>query len=393
MRDFDINIEISYNIKRLIKGGDIVSRTYKLLLLVLLLAVPIVQAQDLRKGSSGQEVLLLQQALIEAGYLAREADGEFGSTTEKALRLFQRDHGWQVTGVADEKTHQKISQYQAGREGGGVLYAPGNLGEDVVTLQRLLVQSGYLQGTPDGVYGPQMTAAVQKFQRDHQIPVIGAIDEKTWSVLGRERGVVLSRAAVKGLREKKKKEKEMQAAQEKKAPKSHGKNGLRAGSKGKDVLALQRALIQHGYNPGILDAFFGTGTENALRAWQKDHGVPVTGIVDEVFWQKAGEAPKPPVRYKKKWRMESTAYTSQDGDTTNRTARGSILSRGHVAVDPDVIPLGSLVYVEGYGYGVADDIGGAIQKMRIDLAMETRSEALQWGRREVEVYLIELPNT
>jgi 3D (Asp-Asp-Asp) domain-containing protein len=63
--------------------------------------------------------------------------------------------------------------------------------------------------------------------------------------------------------------------------------------------------------------------------------------------------------------------------------------RGTVAVDPRVIPLGTRLYVPGYGEARAEDTGGAIQGYRIDLFFPTREEALAWGRRTVEVEILE----
>ena len=71
-----------------------------------------------------------------------------------------------------------------------------------------------------------------------------------------------------------------------------------------------------------------------------------------------------------------------------RTATGAIAQRGVIAVDPSFIPLGTRVYVEGYGYAVAADTGGAIKGNIIDLCMDTRAESLQWGRRNVTVYIL-----
>ena len=82
--------------------------------------------------------------------------------------------------------------------------------------------------------------------------------------------------------------------------------------------------------------------------------------------------------------FEATAYCY----TGNRTATGTWPSRGTIAVDPEVIPLGSKLYVEGYGEGIAEDTGGAIKGEIIDLYMEDRNEALSWGRRQVEVRII-----
>ena len=83
--------------------------------------------------------------------------------------------------------------------------------------------------------------------------------------------------------------------------------------------------------------------------------------------------------------MEATAYTH----TGNRTATGINPYRGVIAVDPKVIPLGTELYVEGYGYGEALDTGGAVKGNRIDLFFETKSEALNWGRRDVQVYILD----
>jgi 3D (Asp-Asp-Asp) domain-containing protein len=83
--------------------------------------------------------------------------------------------------------------------------------------------------------------------------------------------------------------------------------------------------------------------------------------------------------------FEATAYCY----TGNRTYTGTWPSRGTIAVDPEVIPLGSKLYVEGYGEGIAEDTGGAIRGEIIDLYMLDRNEALSWGRRQVEVRIIE----
>lgn len=79
----------------------------------------------------------------------------------------------------------------------------------------------------------------------------------------------------------------------------------------------------------------------------------------------------------------ATAYTW----TGYRTATGTWPSRGTVAVDPRVIPLGAELHIEGYGPAVAADTGGAIQGQKIDLYMDSEHECLQWGRRKVEVQI------
>jgi len=71
------------------------------------------------------------------------------------------------------------------------------------------------------------------------------------------------------------------------------------------------------------------------------------------------------------------------------TALGLRAGYGVVAVDPRVIPLRSRLYIEGYGYAIAGDTGGAIKGLRIDLGMDTLRAAKQFGRRAVRVYILE----
>ena len=67
------------------------------------------------------------------------------------------------------------------------------------------------------------------------------------------------------------------------------------------------------------------------------------------------------------------------------TATGTQAREGIIAVDPAVIPLGSRVWVEGIGWTVAEDTGGAIRGHRVDVFMGSRQDALRWGRRTVLV--------
>ncbi|WP_141690709.1 LysM peptidoglycan-binding and 3D domain-containing protein [Brochothrix thermosphacta] len=83
--------------------------------------------------------------------------------------------------------------------------------------------------------------------------------------------------------------------------------------------------------------------------------------------------------------VQATAYDAVS--LGGRTASGHLVtstSEKVIAVDPSVIPLGSTVYIPGYGTAVARDTGGAIQGNIIDLNMST-AEAVQWGRQTVTV--------
>ncbi len=92
-------------------------------------------------------------------------------------------------------------------------------------------------------------------------------------------------------------------------------------------------------------------------------------------------------------KMVSTAYLPTDGGGHGITASGRRAEYGVVAVDPRVIPLGSLVFVEGYGFAIAADTGGAIKGNKIDVCLHNRREAMQWGRRTVTVHVFKKPHS
>jgi 3D (Asp-Asp-Asp) domain-containing protein len=84
--------------------------------------------------------------------------------------------------------------------------------------------------------------------------------------------------------------------------------------------------------------------------------------------------------------MIATAYTAGSAGGDGMTAIGRPAGHGIVAVDPRVIPLGTRLYISGYGYAVAGDTGGSIVGNRIDLGFDSLREALLFGRRDVTVY-------
>ena len=94
----------------------------------------------------------------------------------------------------------------------------------------------------------------------------------------------------------------------------------------------------------------------------------------------------------KEMTMKATAYTAQCNGCSGITATGINLKQDRnakvVAVDPNVIPLGSKVHVEGYGTAVAGDIGSAIKGNRIDVHVPTKKEASNWGIKEVKVKVL-----
>lgn len=92
--------------------------------------------------------------------------------------------------------------------------------------------------------------------------------------------------------------------------------------------------------------------------------------------------------YSKAYAVVATAYAG-DGIT----ASGAVPVRNPggwstIAVDRSIIPLGTRVYVENYGYAIAQDVGGAIKGNKIDVFLNSTAEALRWGRRTVTIYIL-----
>lgn len=90
--------------------------------------------------------------------------------------------------------------------------------------------------------------------------------------------------------------------------------------------------------------------------------------------------------------LEATAYSPHAASTypynDGYAALGIPAGYGVAAVDPQVIPLGTWLYVEGYGYALAADVGGDIEGRRIDLCFDRHDNALRYGRQIVQVHIL-----
>lgn len=114
----------------------------------------------------------------------------------------------------------------------------------------------------------------------------------------------------------------------------------------------------------------GVGTENAIADFAK-HGM------EKMSYIASGALD-----------MIATAYTAGCAGCSGYTATGYRAGHGIVAVDPRVIPLGTRLYIPGYGFAIAGDTGGAIRGNRIDLGFNSLSDAIEFGRRPVKVYTL-----
>jgi len=126
---------------------------------------------------------------------------------------------------------------------------------------------------------------------------------------------------------------------------------------------------------------------------------PINGIIEEgsktTFVSSRGQV----TRFARALKMSATAYDAtfescgkKPGDSGyGITYTGLRVRHGIAAVDPKVIPLGTYLYVEGYGEAIAADIGGSIKGNRIDLYLESPEEVARYGRRTVKVYVLDKP--
>lgn len=273
----------------------------------------------------------------------------------------------------------------------------GMQSEDVKTVQTILKATGDYPLRPTGYFGSVTEKSVKQFQVRNGLTADGLVGEQTKQAL---------------------------------AALIHKNIGLLAkGSQGEYVKSLQEYLNRFGFYSGSIDGYFGSITEQAVVTLQRNTNIEVDGIVGPQTWgsiekldeerymaeseslprrqvqqhqvpsvrtvvQGAASAPDAkPVTAVKEFYANSTAYTASCSGCSGITATGINLMNNPnakvVAVDPSVVPLGTKLYVEGYGYAVAGDTGGAIKGLRIDVFFNSNTEALQWGRRTVKVQVLQ----
>ena len=223
------------------------------------------------KGTVGSAAKAVQQLLIDAGVSLRGgADGAFGRVSEAALKEYQKDHGLDQTGVADEATLLALTGASQGasEESEAPVLSPevaeligvskGTVGSAAKAVQQLLIDAGVsLRGGADGAFGRVSEAALKEYQKDHGLDQTGVADEATLLALT---GSVVA------------------------VPSEYAQLvGLRPGALGDSVEALQRRLLDIGITVrGGVDGVFGPATAQALKAFQDQRGLEKTGIVDEV---------------------------------------------------------------------------------------------------------------
>jgi 3D (Asp-Asp-Asp) domain-containing protein len=159
--------------------------------------------------------------------------------------------------------------------------------------------------------------------------------------------------------------------------------GKRTVHRGTDGLRIVTERVTMWDNVAVERAVVSSVTVRGARPAHILEGAPRT------FSQLAANSPYHKLLHV--YTMEATAYTAltAKANPTGYTANGMRAQYGIVAVDPDVIPLGSHVFIPGYGLAIAADTGGAIIGHRIDLCMDRYGDAVRFGRQPVTVYVVQ----
>lgn len=281
-------------------------------------------------GEKSERVEKLQDYLVENGYLEdQDRSDTYGSKAVEAVKQFQQDNNLLVDGIAGVQTLGSMAVLQEGSEG-----------SLVYMLQQKLAQLQYYQADLDGYYGVLTKTAVTAFQKQNGLAADGIAGPLTFKAL-----------YYSGAQPTEQPEKTSEKANENKNVEEKNEPNE---STNVDV---EQPTEKKEEEPA-----------NATSSTHKSEG-------------------------KKTFQMEATAYTAYCNGCSGTTATGIDLranpNQKVVAVDPAVIPLGSRVYVEGYGEAIAGDTGGAIKGQKIDLYMQSEADAYAFGRQQVTVTLLE----
>ncbi|MHC0039250.1 ubiquitin-like domain-containing protein [Pseudoneobacillus sp. C159] len=160
-------------------------------------------------------------------------------------------------------------------------------------------------------------------------------------------------------------------------------------SKGKEkiVSAGQNGLMTKEYEV-VLENGKEVSRKLVKKNYLKDRKDQVVAVGTKVATKQVSRGMETGLEYY----VTSTAYTANCNGCSGYTATGINLHQNPgikvIAVDPSIIPLGTKVYVDGYGYAVAADTGSAVKGYKIDLFFATKAEAYRWGNRTVKIKIL-----
>ena len=283
----------------------------------------------------------------------------------------------------------------------------GDKGNEVKEIQNYLIAQNLLHASADGVYGPATANAIKNFQTALGLKADGICDAETYKLLRAAAYDEIDVTTYKHGDYVPEPKKNVASSNSvltvmKTATKVAKQAGvgdvIQLDTKGEGVVHLQKKLTDLGFYKGKAHGTCDNATVNAIKKFQASRGMMADGICGRQTYSALNEMPlnlnnhifdTQPPDYSKIIRVEATAYSSAQPGLSAYTATGKICKRGIIAVDPKVIPLGTKVFITGYGYAVAEDTGGAIRGHKIDVAFDTVAECYKFGRKSIEIYIID----
>ncbi|MFK3936453.1 peptidoglycan-binding protein [Alkalihalobacillus sp. NPDC078783] len=319
----------------------------------------------LNKGDEGKNVEQLQELLSEKGFFADEINGTFTIETQNAVKAFQEKYQLESDGVAGAQTVGALH-----------VLTEGYTGEIVEELQGQLNELGFLNGGKDGIFGPNTKEAVKSFQSQHNLSVDGIAGPKTFKEL-------YYTASEKVIEQKTETKAEEVTAE----PEAQETTTETEQPQQQEEVAEQAEPVQES-EPATEEAPAQAEEEPATEQPAQEESSQAEESVEETQTSnQSSEATGQTIQ------VEATAYTANCAGCSGVTATGIDLNANPnqkvIAVDPSVIPLGSRVYVEGYGEAIAGDTGGAINGNKVDLYMQSHGDAVAFGRKTINVTILD----
>ena len=253
----------------------------------------------LRKGDTSSKVRQMQERLISLGYLAGKATATFDAATEAAVIAFQKRNCSYYDGVAGPETLKALYSSSARSTSTvsgviGVTLRSGDDGDSVRAMQTRLKALGYYKGNVDGDFGSGTVEAVKAFQRAHGLTVDGAAGPSTLNTMFSDDAKTASAASVRVTATPRRTNTPRPQITPRPTRTPLPSNTyvlvtpppdgqviyvtLQRGHYGTLVEQLQKELKAQGYYSGATDGYFGEGTENAVKAFQRVKGLEVDGI-------------------------------------------------------------------------------------------------------------------
>jgi peptidoglycan hydrolase-like protein with peptidoglycan-binding domain len=194
-------------------------------------------------GSSDDKVYEFQMILYYMDYIQDIPNGNFQETTRDAVASYQADKGLEESGTLNFETMSALNDEE-------VSYVLGKEGEEILRYQLILYYTDYLSQYPNGLFGEETRASVEKYQEDKGLEVTGKLDSKTCDSLFAESIT------------------------------------YKIGKRGDAIEEMQTKLIALGYLEGQADGHYGNMTAQGVKSFQQENGLEETGEMDPETMEK-----------------------------------------------------------------------------------------------------------